>query len=116
MPDAPRRRSLATDAKYVGAYRAWAGLAARDSRLAEVDRQIVDWSADRLAGILAVARDAPAGRRDLDVPVTARLLTLLFRRLVLSRTSTPSAPCGHCPACSVTCSSPTVRDGAGAGC
>ncbi len=75
--------ALATDAKYVGAYRAWAGLAARDSRLAEVDRQIVDWSADRLAGILAVARDAPAGRRDLDVPVTARLLTLLFWRLLL---------------------------------
>lgn len=77
------RVALATDAKYVGAYRAWAGLIARDPRLAEVDRQIVDWTSGRLAGILAVAGAAPAGRTDLDVPATARLLTLLFWRLLL---------------------------------
>lgn len=75
--------ALVTDAKYVGAYRAWAGLCARDERLAAIDRQMVDWSAQRLAGILALARDAPGGRADLDVPATARLLTLLFWRLLL---------------------------------
>lgn len=75
--------AMATDAKYVGAYRAWAGLCARDRRLAEVDAEIVDWSAGRLADVLVVARDAPGGRADLDVPATARLLTLLFWRLLL---------------------------------
>lgn len=75
--------ALVTDAKYAGAYRAWAGLCARDERLAAVDAQIVDWTAERLAGILALARDAPGGRADLDVGTTARLLTLLFWRLLL---------------------------------
>lgn len=77
------RDGLATDSRYVGAYRAWVGLCARDPQLAAVDRQLVDWSAARLAAVLAVARDAPGGRPDLDVPVTARLLTLLFWRLLL---------------------------------
>jgi len=77
------RAALATDAKYVGAYRAWLGLAARDPRLAEVDRQVVAWSTDRLAALLAVAVAAPDGRCDLDVPATARLLTLMFWRLLL---------------------------------
>ena len=77
------RTALVTDAKYAGAYRAWAGLCARDERLAAVDAELVDWTAARLAGILALARDAPGGRPDLDVPATARLLTLLFWRLLL---------------------------------
>lgn len=75
--------ALATDARYVGAYRAWVGLCARDPQLAAVDRRLVEWSAARLAGLLAVARDAPGGRPDLDLPATARLLTLLFWRLLL---------------------------------
>ena len=75
--------ALATDARYVGAYRAWVGLCARDPQLAAVDRQLVDWSAAQLAGLLATARDAPGGRADLDVPATARLLALLLWRLLL---------------------------------
>lgn len=75
--------ALATDARYVGAYRAWVGLCARDPQLAAVDRQLVDWTAGRLAELIAVARDAPGGRTDLDLPATARLLALMFWRLLL---------------------------------
>ena len=76
------RTALIADAKYVGAYRAWSTLSVRDARLAQIDRQIVDWSADRLAALLAVAAAAPAGRHDIDLPATARLLTLMFWRLL----------------------------------
>jgi AcrR family transcriptional regulator len=77
------RSALATDAKYRGAYRAWLALAGRDPALAETDRRIVEWSTDRLAAVLTAAAAAPGGRDDLDAPATARLLTLMFWRLLL---------------------------------
>ena len=77
------RRGLATDARYMGAYRAWQDVIAREPQLAAVDREIVDWTSSRVALLLEVARQLPDGRPDMDVPATARLLTLLLWRLVL---------------------------------
>lgn len=77
------RRAIETDSRYVGAYRAWVGLCARDPQLAAVDREINDWTARRLAAVLRAVSALPGARPGLDVDETARLLALLFWRLLL---------------------------------
>lgn len=76
------RQGLQTDWAYVGAYRAWREIVPHDSYLQALNRQIENWTAGRLEGLLRLLVLAPGARSGLDLPILARALSLLFWRLV----------------------------------
>lgn len=85
------RDGLFTDWHYAGAYRAWRAIAQHDPTLATLNDQIEAWTASQLELIFGMLLQAPGARPDVDLPTFARLLNMLFWRLIEARPTTPEA-------------------------
>ena len=79
------REALRVDIAYLGAYRAWHEAVLRDDELALLHERIDAWTTSRVAALLARVRDAPGGRKDVDLHSLARVLNALFWRLTQLR-------------------------------
>lgn len=76
------RQGLQTRWMHAGAYRAWREAVARDPALAALHEAIEAVITARIASALAIAATAPRCRADVDVPMLALVVNVLFWRLI----------------------------------
>lgn len=72
------RGAFAQDLAYAGAYRAWREAALLDPSLAALQERIERWTRARVSGAFEALLRLPGARRDVNVPVLARLMDRLF--------------------------------------
>jgi AcrR family transcriptional regulator len=72
------KNAFATDLTYAGAYRAWQEAVLLDSSLRGHQKQIENWTGARVAGVFEFLLQLPGARRDVNVPVLARLMDRFF--------------------------------------
>jgi AcrR family transcriptional regulator len=70
--------AFAQDLAYAGAYRAWREAILLDSSLAPHQERIERWTCARVTGVFQALRRLPGARKDVNVPVLARLMDRLF--------------------------------------
>lgn len=61
----------------------------RACRPGELNQQLEEWFAERIAATLSACLRGPGSRAEVDVEVTARMLNLLFWRLTETRPEDP---------------------------
>jgi AcrR family transcriptional regulator len=79
------------DLAYAGAYRAWREAILLDPTLASKQEQIEGWTRARVTGVFELLLQLPGARRDVNVPVLARLMDRFFWDL-LGQATRLSAP------------------------
>lgn len=72
------KNAFATDLTYAGAYRAWQEAVLLDSSLGGHQKSIEDWTRARVAGVFELLLQLPGARREVNVPVLARLMDRFF--------------------------------------
>ena len=72
------KNAFATELTYASAYRAWQEAVLLDSSLVPHERRIEDWTRARVAAVFEVLLQLPGARRDVNVPVLARLMDRFF--------------------------------------
>lgn len=75
------RKGLQVDWSYAGAYRAWREAALQDKELRELNVQVERWLASQLEVLLRGLLLFPGARTDVDLPMLAWEMCLLFLRL-----------------------------------
>jgi AcrR family transcriptional regulator len=75
------RQGLQVDWSYAGAYRAWREAALQDRELRELNVQVERWLASQIEALLRGLLLFPGARTDVDMPMLAWELCLLFLRL-----------------------------------
>lgn len=74
--------AFSRDLAYAGAYRAWQEAILLDAGLGPLQEQIERWTRARLTGVFQVLLQLPGARRDVNVPVLARLMDHFFWELL----------------------------------
>ena len=72
------KNAFATELTYASAYRAWQEAVLLDSSLAHHQRKIENWTRARVAAVFELLLQLPGARRDVNVPVLARLMDRFF--------------------------------------
>jgi AcrR family transcriptional regulator len=72
------RGAFSQDLAYAGAYRAWREAVLLDPSLAPLQERIERWTRARVSGVFEALLRLPGARRDVNVPVLARLMDRLF--------------------------------------
>ncbi len=72
------RGAFTEDLAYAGAYRAWREAVLLDPSLAPLQERIERWTRARVSGVFEALLRLPGARRDVNVPVLARLMDRLF--------------------------------------
>jgi AcrR family transcriptional regulator len=72
------RSAFSQDLAYAGAYRAWREAILLDSSLAPHQEQIERWTRARVTSTFAALVQLPGARKDVNVPVLARLMDRFF--------------------------------------
>jgi AcrR family transcriptional regulator len=85
------KNAFATDLTYAGAYRAWREAVLLDSSLAGHQRRIEKWTRARVAAVFDLLLQLPGARRDVNVPVLARLMDRFFWDLLGQALRLPAA-------------------------
>jgi AcrR family transcriptional regulator len=83
------RQGLQVDWSYAGAYRAWREAALQDRELRELNIHVEQWLASQLETLLKGLQLFPGARIDVDMPVLAWELCLLFLRLAETPLESP---------------------------
>ncbi len=83
------RDGLFTDWAYAGAYRAWREIVPSDPALRTLNDHTEAWTANQLELIFGMLLQTPGARQDVDLPTFARLMNMLFWRLIEARPATP---------------------------
>jgi AcrR family transcriptional regulator len=71
-------RAFSTDLTYAGAYRAWREAILTDVGLARHQKEIERWTRARVGGVFTFMLQLPGARKDVDVPMLARLMDRFF--------------------------------------
>lgn len=79
------------DVAYAGAYRAWREAILLDPTLVSKQEQIESWTRARVTGIFELLLRLPGARRDVNVPVLARLMDRFFWDLLGQATHLPAS-------------------------
>jgi AcrR family transcriptional regulator len=81
-------RGLATDRRYLGAYRAWQEAMLSDSALAADQVKVRQWTTERIAGLLKLLQLSPAARPIANVRALADVVDSLCWSLIAEAAST----------------------------
>lgn len=75
-------RAFSVDLEFLGACRAWDEAVLSDEHLLIKHREIRGWTNQRVAGLLNTMQQQPGARRDVNVPVLAKMIDDLFWTLL----------------------------------
>lgn len=85
------RSAFAADLAFAGAYRAWQEAILLDESLAPWQERIETWTRARVTGVFEALLQSPGARRDVNVPVLARLMDRFFWDLLGRAPRLPAA-------------------------
>jgi len=83
--------AFATELTYASAYRAWQEAVLLDSSLAPHQKRIEKWTRARVTTVFELLLHLPSARRDVNVPVLARLMDRFFWDLLGQALRLPAA-------------------------
>ncbi len=74
--------AFSADLHYLGAYRAWQEASIIDAEIAAKDRKIRQWTTKRVTAVFQILLTMPGARRNINLPVLARLMDRYFWSLL----------------------------------